>query len=113
MSLNQFLIRILITVSSGCSNYSKLTLSFKGADVYNWIDVESNHKKIGHIAKLKFNNEAILAIIRIDNKLKIPVGSQFILHQVLVSDPYIEVVFSNNKTFLTAKDTIIVDIKPM
>jgi hypothetical protein len=107
MPLKLFLLLSVACILVGCSSFSKLTIAFKeGDDFYKGIKIELKKQKIGYVSSVKIYKEGILLKIKLDDKIKIPVGSQFIMYEALVGNPSIEVLLSDNKIFLSSKDTV-------
>lgn len=114
MHLRLVFIIIMICSLTGCTGYKKLTVSFKdGSGFYEGMEIKLNNQKIGNVFKIKLHNKKILTRIKLDNKIKIPSGSQFIIYEPLIGDAFIKVELSENKTFLTSRDTVNGIVKPV
>jgi hypothetical protein len=106
MPLKYSTIFLLVSFSLGCSSYNRLNVAFKEGFLYEGVEVKLKDQKIGSVFNLISNKESILAQIKFNQDIKIPIGSQFILYEPLIGDPTIKIVLAENKTFFSSKDTI-------
>ena len=106
---NTHLIFCIVAISLfACTHSNKLTVAFtevrslkKGSKVY------AGEKIVGQVKSWNpsHNLDIIFIELQIANKIQIPKGSIFYIDENLIGDSQIMVEYSNNKSYLSNKDT--------
>lgn len=104
--------RLLIIIAltfcfTGCSHSNKLTVAFtRITSLDRGSEVRTAGLPIGYVTDFRPNKnvDTIFAIIKINHKIRVPKGSQFYLDENPLGTAIIDIVFSDNKTYLNSKD---------
>ena len=108
-TLRYFISFILTLTLFACShdNKNKVTVLFDRVD-----NIEKGSKvylkgfPVGEVIHLELFGDSVLVDIKLADSVNIPVDSKFIINPALIGNSTISIEPSDNKTFLTNKDTI-------
>ena len=103
-------VTILAVILFSCKNdnQSRLTLLFdNGEGLQTGSEVYLRGIKVGEVTHIDFLQNKIVTDIRLEDSVRIPVNSRFIINRSVFNHHHITIEPSNYTSFLTSKDTII------
>jgi ABC-type transporter Mla subunit MlaD len=100
-------ITILTLALFSCRNANRLTILFDNVEgLENGADVYYKGVKVGKVTRLDLFHNEVVTDIKLQDGIRIPVGSKFIINPSVIGSARITIEPSMQTTFLSPKDTM-------